>query len=144
MPVDKHDSDKKLPHSPDPLGGVKGQIFKFAISCQYFSRKFRVQTKVQKYETYQTWFSTKACVSPPGWTLRMGSKGQDSTLSEHRDPPLDPGYGVRSKFSFYRTSPGHVVYEIKENQDCSNMLANILPADLTNPHPPTLGMVSVG
>ena len=76
----------------------------------------------------------------------MGSKGQNSTFSEHShvayhikenhecsnivanvlpiDTPL-PGDGVsRSKFNFFRT------YQIKENQECSNMVANILPADL--------------
>ena len=37
----------------------------------------------------------------------MGSVGQNSTFSEH----------------------GHVGYEIKENQECSNMVANILPTD---------------
>ena len=36
----------------------------------------------------------------------MGSKGQNSTLSEH----------------------GYVAYQIKENQECSNMVANILPS----------------
>ena len=29
MPVDKHDSDKSFTPPPDPLGKVKGQIFKF-------------------------------------------------------------------------------------------------------------------
>ena len=29
VPVDKHDSDKKTYPTPDPLGGIKGQIFKF-------------------------------------------------------------------------------------------------------------------
>ena len=47
----------------------------------------------------------------------MGSVGQSSTFSEH----------------------GHVAYQIKENHKCSNMVANILPAD-----PQTLGMRSVG
>ena len=36
----------------------------------------------------------------------MGSNGQNSTLSEH----------------------GYVAYQIKENQECSNMVANILPS----------------
>ena len=40
VPVDKHDSDKKIPNPPDPLGGVKGRIFKFRYnseSCHYFT-----------------------------------------------------------------------------------------------------------
>ena len=40
-------------------------------------------------------------------TLGVGSNGQNSTFSEH----------------------GHVVYQIKGNTKCSNMVANILPAD---------------
>ena len=41
--------------------------------------------------------------------LRGGGGGQNSTFSEH----------------------GHVAYEIKGNHECSNMVANILPADPT-------------
>ena len=40
-------------------------------------------------------------------TLGLGSKGQNSTFSEH----------------------GHVAYKIKWNQECSKMVANILPTD---------------
>ena len=47
----------------------------------------------------------------------MGSVGQNSPLSEH----------------------GHVVYQIKENHECSNMVPNILLADS-----PTLGMGPIG
>ena len=54
---------------------------------------------------------------PPSPTLGMGSIGQDSIISEH----------------------GHVAYQIKENHKCSNMVANILPAD--PPPPPTLGSI---
>ena len=39
-------------------------------------------------------------------TLWLGSKGQNSTFSEH----------------------GHVAYQIKDNHGCSNMVADILPA----------------
>ena len=39
------------------------------------------------------------------------------------------GWGQNSTFSEH----GHVAYQIKGNHDCSNMAANILPAD---PHPP--------
>ena len=41
----------------------------------------------------------------------MGSVGHNSTFSEH----------------------GHVAYQIKENQECSNMVANIMPADPPSP-----------
>ena len=54
---------------------------------------------------------------PP--TLGMGSVGQNSALLEH----------------------SHVAYQITGNHECSNMVANILPAD---PSPTTLGMGSIG
>ena len=47
---------------------------------------------------------------PP--TLGMGSVGQNSTYSEY----------------------GHVAYQMKQNKECSKMVANILPADPL-PHP---------
>ena len=53
---------------------------------------------------------------PPPPALGMGSVGQNLTFSEN----------------------SHVAYQIKENHECSNMVANILPSDL--PLPPTLGM----
>ena len=49
---------------------------------------------------------------PPPLTL--GSKGQNPTFSEH----------------------GHIAYKIKGNHECSNMVANILPA--APPPPPRL------
>ena len=59
-------------------------------------------------------FLSKVCVRPPGWTWCVGSKGQIATFSEHC----------------------HVAYQIKGNQVCSNMVANILPADPPPPPPP--------
>ena len=47
----------------------------------------------------------------------MGIKGQNLTFSEH----------------------GHVAYQIKGNHMCSNMVANILPADPPPPPPPDPG-----
>ena len=53
----------------------------------------------------------------------MGSKGKNSTFSEH----------------------GHVAYQITGNHECSNMVAKSLPTDAPIPYPPlTLGMGSVG
>ena len=51
-------------------------------------------------------FPSKACVSPPGWTYGVGSKGQNSTFSEH----------------------GHVAYQIEGNNEFSIKVANFLPA----------------
>ena len=50
--------------------------------------------------------------------LGMGSVGQNSTLIDH----------------------GHVAYQIKDHNECSNMIINILPTD----PPPPLGRGSVG
>ena len=58
--------------------------------------------------------------TPLPQTLGMRSVGQNSTFPEHVN----------------------VAYQINENQECSNMVANILPADL--PLPQTLGIRSVG
>ena len=59
-------------------------------------------------------FLSKVWVRPPGWTWCVGSKGQIATFSEHC----------------------YVAYQIKGNQVCSNMVANILPADPSPPPPP--------
>ena len=54
---------------------------------------------------------------PPPLTKGMGPEGKNSTFSEH----------------------GHVAYQIKENHEYNNMVANILLHT-----PPTLGIGSVG
>ena len=53
------------------------------------------------------YFARRHHSEAPPTTLGIGSVGQNSTFSEH----------------------GHVAYQIKENQECSNMVANILPSD---------------
>ena len=53
---------------------------------------------------------------PPPSIQPWGSKGQNSTSSDH----------------------GNVAYQIKRNHKCSNIVANILHADTPHPHPPTL------
>ena len=52
--------------------------------------------------------------SPLTLTLGMGSMGQNSTFSEH----------------------GHVAYQIKENHECSNMVAPQTPLPPTHPITP--------
>ena len=64
-------------------------------------------------------FQSKACVSL-GWTLGVGSKGHISTFSDY----------------------GHVAYQIKENRECSNMVA--LFCLQTFDTPMTLGIGSLG
>ena len=47
-------------------------------------------------------------------------------LVDTTSPPHDPGVGViRSKYSEH----GHVAYHIRENQECSSMVTNILLTD---------------
>ena len=60
---------------------------------------------------------------------------QGSKYFACRPPPPDHNWdGINwSKFNF--SEHDHVAYQIKENQECSNMVANILPAD----HPPDPG-----
>ena len=74
----------------------------------------------------------------------MQQRGSKYLARRPPPPPLhpDPVDGVnRSKFTC--SEHGHVTYQIKENQECTHMVANILLADLLPP-PPTLGMGSVG
>ena len=51
-------------------------------------------------------------------------------------PPYspDPGIGLKGQNSFFSEN-GQVAHQIKGNQECSNMVANILPADPL-PHDP--------
>ena len=64
-------------------------------------------------------FRSKACVLPLWVNLVVGVK--------------------RSKFNF--SEHGHVAYQIKENHECSNIVANILPADPPPPPYPDPGDV---
>ena len=50
-----------------------------------------------------------------------------------RPPPPDP-WGQKVKIQL--SDDGHIAYKIKGNHECSNMVANILPAA---PPPPSLG-----
>ena len=54
-----------------------------------------------------------------------------------RRPPLPttptPSMGSVGKKSVFFSVHGHVTYQIKENHKCSNMVANILPADTLDP-----------
>ena len=39
------------------------------------------------------------------------------------------GMGSIGQNSFFFSEHGHVAYQIKENHECTNMVANIFPAD---------------
>ena len=98
----------------DPGDGVSRSKFKFFRKCSCCVSNQR-ESRMQQHGLI-----LPADPYPPHTpTLGMGSASQNSTFSEH----------------------GHVAYQNKENHECSNMVANILPAD---PQPPTLGMWSVG
>ena len=62
-----------------------------------------------------------------------------NAISDRRPVP-DPlaglrGWGQNLTFSEH----DHVAYQIKGKHECSNMLANILPAEPRSPHPLTQG-----
>ena len=64
--------------------------------------------------------------------LRISLMQQHGSNILPSDPPLNPRDGVsRSKFNFLEHS--HVTYQIKENHECSSMVANILLADTPRP-----------
>ena len=90
-------------------------------------------------------------------TLGMGTIGQTATFSEHvyvayqikgnhkilLQPPPPPHHpwpwGRGPKVKIPLSKYGHVTYKNKGNHECSNIVANDLPAD-----PLTLGMGSTG
>ena len=57
--------------------------------------------------------------------------------------PNTLGIGSVGQTSSFFSKRGHVAYQIKENNESSNMLANILPTVPPSPLP-TLGMGPVG
>ena len=65
----------------------------------------------------------------------------DCRPASHLPPPDLDGGVKRSKYIF--SEYGHIANQTKENHECSNMLANILPADPA-PETPDPGMGSVG
>ena len=78
--------------------------------------------------------------------LGVRSKGQNSTFLEHSHAYQLNGITMQQNGSIYfahrppskgQTSifseHGHVAYQIKGNHECSNMVANSLPADTPTP-----------
>ena len=69
-PVDKHNSDKNFT-PPHPLGGVKGQMFKFAITksvIYIFTDILHAGRGIIDLKHIKQDFSLKAWVCPPWWT----------------------------------------------------------------------------
>ena len=57
-------------------------------------------------------------------------------------PSTDPGDGL--KRSIFFSECGHVVYQLKGNHECSNMVANILAAEpLPDPGMGSMGQNSI-
>ena len=96
--------------SPHPRDGV-------SRSKHFFKNMDMLHIKLKKITNAATWYQIFCAQTPIPLTLRMGSVGQNSPLSEL----------------------SHVVYQIKENHECSNMVPNILLTDS-----PTLGMGPIG
>ena len=68
VPVDKHDSDKENTPHPDPLGGVKGRIFKFrynSVSGQYFYGNFAFRQRYKNTKHIKRDFRTCRMSVPP-------------------------------------------------------------------------------
>ena len=68
VPVGKHNTDKNFTPPPDPLGGLKGQIF---IFCSNFKSFVNILTEIvhaidMKHIKWD--FCLKARVRPPWWT----------------------------------------------------------------------------
>ena len=89
---------KSLHHLPDPLGGVKGQIFKFRNnSVVNISTEISHADSDTKYmEDITHNFRSKAWVRSPGWTKgACGINRLNTSFLEH----------------------GHVAYQINGNHD---------------------------
>ena len=63
---------KILPQPPDPLGGLKGQIFKLAIELSktsiFFTEISHADRDTVNMKHIKRDFRSKSCVLPPGWT----------------------------------------------------------------------------
>ena len=94
-------------HTPhfDPLYGVSRSKFNF------FQNMVMLHIKLKRITNGETWLPADPLHTLHTPSLGMGSVGQNATVSEY----------------------GHDAYQIKENQECSNMVANILHTD---PPPP--------
>ena len=102
-------------HYPDPGAGVKIQLYQNMVI---------VHIKLKGIMNAATWYQIFFSRRPP--------------------PPTALGDGFkRSKIKF--SEDGHIAYQIQGNHECSNIVANILPADPPPPpYPPTLGVGSIG
>ena len=84
---------------PDPWGRVRWSKFNFFLTWSSCISNL-MESRMQQHGS--KYFAR----NPPLLTLGVGVKGKNSTLSEH----------------------DHVAYQINGNHECSNMVANILPA----------------
>ena len=122
------------PSPPPPTLGSKFNFFRlWSLNAATWQQMFCPQThstttlgsnvKIQLFQNKVIKCSNMVANILPvdPYPLGMGSKGQNSTFSEHN----------------------HGAYQIKCNHKCSNMIANILPADPAPPLPPTLGCLLV-
>ena len=97
-----------------------------------------MQYRYNRYETYQTAFSLKAWAPSPGgqrtfffriWSCCIATiKGNDACINMVANAlPIDPLLGVGSKRQNSTFSEhGHVAYQMKRNDECSNIQTHIL------------------
>ena len=98
------------PPSHDPKDGVKRPNSTFS-EHGHIASQIEVNHECSKIVANNSPADPAPHLHPPEPGVgAIGSKGQNSTLSEH----------------------SHVAYQIKGNHECSNMVANILPQ---NPNP---------
>ena len=129
------------PPPPPDFGSQKVEI-------QLFRNMVMLDIKLTGIINAATWQQIFCPQNLSFTTLGAWSKGQNSTFSEQYHVAYHPkplGMGSIGHNSFF-SEHGHVAYQTKENQECSNMVAYILPAYPLPPPPPppTLGMGSIG
>ena len=89
----------------------------------FFQNMIMLHISQMKSKMQQNGSKCFVCRPPPPWTWPspstngVGSKGQNSSFTEH----------------------GHVLYQVKLNHECRNIMANILPADAPTNAPDLLG-----
>ena len=111
---------KYFARKPPPTTTLGDEVKRSKINF-FFYNTVMLQIKLNRIKNAATWsqmsqFYPQTPPPPPHThthtlTLWLESKGQNSTFSKH----------------------GHVANQIKGNHECSNIVANILPAD--TPHP---------
>ena len=113
MPVDKHVVSKFYP-TLTPLEGSKVKYLNFATTKAIVRVFFA-----------EIWHVDRAAIDMKYFELELSLK------SWIRAPWVDLGGRARGKIKLF-SEYGHVAYQIKAVDVCSNMLANIVPTDTSS------------